>query len=765
MEENKPKHAKQLVEYAKLRLASERLAEFPDRLIESEVCEYVVGLFSKANLRPISKTDSEVAACSAECLRETFAAVHPDAHELWEHCVGHGVCEALTNAFLQGTQISDRRVFTSALHVAARLAKCSIDAKMRFESLNIQRAMLNAHATSHSNDAHLLSLIKRFKKTQTHTLHIPLVQTQQQAEAAEAIAALLCAQEEAESAHGRTHSTKSARQRIPIKLPRSEQRRVMSYIVGRVNNDDDDDVAKRAKRQTARRLLQISFTATRRIASEAMSTWRFNTDFLRSTCKGTKKSSKSSPVTGAASNVASSDCPVLCGELIQLQPQTLSEAVYRVSDQIQEKGRSRKPEWDAIVERVSECGRALWSERFECDVYGSVAADLALPSSDVDISVLATSLPPNALSVLAEHLREQTWVVGTVLEIVHTAVPVIKLCTHQNVSVDISFRRDDERVHNGQATVQKIARLKEQLPTLSCLTIILKQLLYERGLSDPYRGGLASYALIVMVASFLENETKNDDDVGSQLKRFMLRFGTRVFRAATDVVRISQEDGHPSCYTQAVADIMPPLTVVDPVEPSNNIGRSCFRFAEIQSCFDQGYHALAAFDAGSLSWDSSSDLFSLFDAPSRSPHQIRGHRISVSSYLSTLAEDPSPSTGQRSFAHLLRCASIEQEGCEANYAARSVNAELDMYLSLDWTSCLLDADSVQALLRALPADRRLTRCITMSNDGMTFHRFDRHESGYWLCGDRSQARTDWGAICEQVRSTQQRPCLLIYAAA
>ena len=114
---------------------------------------------------------------------------------------------------------------------------------------------------------------------------------------------------------------------------------------------------------------------------------------------------------------------------------------------------------------------------------------------------------------------------------------------------------------------------------------------------------------------------------------------------------------------------------------------------------------------------------------------------------------------------MLHCASIEQEGREANYAAHSVNAELDMYLSLDWTSCLIDADSVQALLRALPADRRLTRCITMSNDGMTFHRFDRHESGYWLCGDRSQARTDWDAICEQVRSTQQRPCLLIYAAA
>jgi DNA polymerase sigma len=42
------------------------------------------------------------------------------------------------------------------------------------------------------------------------------------------------------------------------------------------------------------------------------------------------------------------------------------------------------------------------------------------------------------------------------------------------------------------------------LPALTPLVLVLKQFLYERGLNNPYTGGLSSYCIILMVVSFLQ---------------------------------------------------------------------------------------------------------------------------------------------------------------------------------------------------------------------------------------------------------------------
>ena len=54
--------------------------------------------------------------------------------------------------------------------------------------------------------------------------------------------------------------------------------------------------------------------------------------------------------------------------------------------------------------------------------------------------------------------------------------------------------------------------------------MVLKQFLKERGLCESYTGGLSSYALILIVARYLQEQTSNLD-AGSLLQSFLDFFG------------------------------------------------------------------------------------------------------------------------------------------------------------------------------------------------------------------------------------------------
>lgn len=42
-------------------------------------------------------------------------------------------------------------------------------------------------------------------------------------------------------------------------------------------------------------------------------------------------------------------------------------------------------------------------------------------------------------------------------------------------------------------------------PPLESLTFILKKFIYLSGLSAPYKGGISSYALVLMIVAFIQN--------------------------------------------------------------------------------------------------------------------------------------------------------------------------------------------------------------------------------------------------------------------
>jgi len=76
------------------------------------------------------------------------------------------------------------------------------------------------------------------------------------------------------------------------------------------------------------------------------------------------------------------------------------------------------------------------------------------------------------------------------------------------IAIDITMT-----MHGGVEAVDLVRGLVRRFPELRPLVLVIKQLLSSQdGLNDPYRGGLGSYAIVIMVASLLQRREMQDSD-------------------------------------------------------------------------------------------------------------------------------------------------------------------------------------------------------------------------------------------------------------
>mmetsp|Transcript_14103 Transcript_14103/g.21404 ORF Transcript_14103/g.21404 Transcript_14103/m.21404 type:complete len:1629 (+) Transcript_14103:41-4927(+) len=242
---------------------------------------------------------------------------------------------------------------------------------------------------------------------------------------------------------------------------------------------------------------------------------------------------------------------------------------------------------------------------------------------------------------LARHLRSQNWV-QIVKTIERATVPIVKVtATFQEASgiqLDLSF---DSPSHRGLSTCAFVRGLCSEYPMLIPLTIVLKQFLVTRGLNDPYSGGLSSYGLVLMITrilqrdrlqrTYLDAEAKasshspsastgagsgsskklpptidkksmqehrerlrkifgSDIELGRLFITFLAEYG-RVFDPARHAISVFNhaEDSEFEYAGAKYRRFFPrdPLAIIDPFDPTNNIGRTCYGIHQVQSVFDQ----------------------------------------------------------------------------------------------------------------------------------------------------------------------------------
>lgn len=283
--------------------------------------------------------------------------------------------------------------------------------------------------------------------------------------------------------------------------------------------------------------------------------------------------------------------------------------------QIQEK---RRPWQLAVVDRVRSVVSTIWPVSSRAaphgawvEIYGSLATGLDSPSSDVDLLVRGVALEDcwghnaTAHEQLAAALIMEGW--DEVKVINHTTVPVIKVLSGGGlISVDISF---DGPAHRGLHTATYVRYLVTTYAALHPLALVLKQLLVERGLNDPYSGGLSSFGLVLLIAFILHrrrlrNGSDVSEDLGAALEEFLRFFGDEFDPSSQG---ISMQRG---CYAlqnaSAVDDdsggisapARDPLVIEDPTNSTNNVGRTCYGVALLQRALSDALGSLRSANHG-----------------------------------------------------------------------------------------------------------------------------------------------------------------------
>uniref|UniRef100_A0A7S2SJ60 Polymerase nucleotidyl transferase domain-containing protein n=1 Tax=Rhizochromulina marina TaxID=1034831 RepID=A0A7S2SJ60_9STRA len=205
-------------------------------------------------------------------------------------------------------------------------------------------------------------------------------------------------------------------------------------------------------------------------------------------------------------------------EQIQDTFNALESQIQGFATECDEFERVKKPSCERILERLQTVVKTLWPNG-TAHAYGSFKTRLLGRRSDLDVVVcwdmttgdyetslgvgVRTMSPCYCVQRLAAHLRsERDWIrVKKVLD--RGRVPIIKAVGYdgdEEIEVDLSMHSQS---HTGITSTAFVSELVASLPPLRPLTLVLKELVAQHQLDDPYLGGISSYALVLMVSYFL----------------------------------------------------------------------------------------------------------------------------------------------------------------------------------------------------------------------------------------------------------------------
>ena len=234
---------------------------------------------------------------------------------------------------------------------------------------------------------------------------------------------------------------------------------------------------------------------------------------------------------------------------------------------------------------------------YDVRLYGSHATNLCLPWSDLDVVLV----PRNnnyininnqiLLSQLYENLKKKDWVKDSKY-ISGASIPIIKLIcdkSFNNMPIDISIQ--DER-HFGLKCVELVKGFISQYESLKPLVLVLKNILKRANLNDPYKGGISSYGLILMIVTYLQTQKKigkdisnNENNLGRLFYDFVNHYGLKFEPSKYIIYARTNEDEDSEDFTIQNIQIGCELVIIDPLNISNNVAKSCFQFFNIKMSF------------------------------------------------------------------------------------------------------------------------------------------------------------------------------------
>lgn len=243
-----------------------------------------------------------------------------------------------------------------------------------------------------------------------------------------------------------------------------------------------------------------------------------------------------------------------------------------------------------VVQRVRNVIQNKWPEVM-VEVFGSFNTGLYLPTSDIDIVVLGKWPVIPLFAVESELRRAEITVPGSLMVLDKTSVPIVKFTDRfTEVKVDISFN-----MQSGLLSAKKIKAFLKQYPLLDKLVMIIKQFLYQRNLNEVYTGGIGSYSLILLIVSFLQHHPRvkaesEDANLGILLTEFFELYG-RNFNYVKVGINVEGTGSYFNKMEHGMSDST--LCIIDPADPTNNVGRVCFGLWNVKCAFEHAFVTLS----------------------------------------------------------------------------------------------------------------------------------------------------------------------------
>lgn len=143
------------------------------------------------------------------------------------------------------------------------------------------------------------------------------------------------------------------------------------------------------------------------------------------------------------------------------------------------------------------------------EVFGSFSTGLLLPYSDIDLVITNINSPP--IQILKELLPkiEDLNIVLKTEKIFTASIPIIKIFTEfkgEEIKVDITVQ---ENKHKGVDCTNLVKKFLGMYATIKQVYLVIKQLMFFCNFHEPYKGGISSYGLFLMVVYFYQENWVN----------------------------------------------------------------------------------------------------------------------------------------------------------------------------------------------------------------------------------------------------------------
>lgn len=164
-------------------------------------------------------------------------------------------------------------------------------------------------------------------------------------------------------------------------------------------------------------------------------------------------------------------------------------------------------------------------DKYKVEMFGSFTNGLFLPHSDLDLVVIPdkSDLPISILEKICGLVSKMPIVIET-KKVFNANFPILKLNTKNkslNIKIDITVFVNK---HKGKECSQLISYFLGKYPEIKPAFLVLKQLMYVCEFNEPFKRGMNSYGLFLMLVYYYQEQLKSKAEENKQFSFIFVGF-------------------------------------------------------------------------------------------------------------------------------------------------------------------------------------------------------------------------------------------------